>query len=83
MTQPFAEAVFALEPGAFSGPHESIRGLHLVRVTRREPSAQAPYEEVANAVREDWHEANERDALARQIADLKKGYRIQSPPPPR
>jgi hypothetical protein len=79
----FAKAVFALEPGGFSGPHESIRGLHLVRVTERRPSAQAPYEEVASAVREDWHEANERDALARQIADLKKAYRIQSPPPPR
>ena len=38
-------------------------------------------EAVANAVREDWHEANERDALARQIAELKKGYRIKPPAP--
>jgi parvulin-like peptidyl-prolyl isomerase len=79
----FAQTVFALEPGTFSGPHESIRGLHLVRVAAREPSRQAPFEAVESTVREDWHEANERDTLARQIAELKKGYRIQASPSPR
>lgn len=79
----FAKAVFALEPGDFSGPLESTRGLHLVRVTERQPSEQAPMEAVANAVLEDWHAANERDTLTRQVAELKKGYRIESPPPPR
>lgn len=78
-----AKAVFALEPGTFSGPYESIRGLHLVRVTAFQPSAQAPFEAVESAVREDWHEANERDALAGQITELKKRYRTQGPPDPR
>jgi hypothetical protein len=75
----FAATVFDLPVGLWSGPHASTRGLHLVRLVERRPPEAAPYEAVANAVRDDWFEAREREALERQVAELAKGYEIVKP----
>ena len=76
-----AKAVFALDPGTWTGPIASIRGLHLVCVTERRPSEAAPFEAVAGAVREDWYEWRERETLRFRIEELKKRYRIEEAPP--
>jgi hypothetical protein len=77
--EPFAKAVFALPLETWTGPLESIRGVHLVRVTARRAAAPAPFEAVENEVREDWQEARDREALERHLLELKKAYRISTP----
>jgi len=47
-------AVFAAEPGVWSGPFESDFGLHLVRVTSRRPARQPSFSEAREAVLEAW-----------------------------
>jgi hypothetical protein len=73
----FAKAVFALPDGEWSGPLESIRGLHLVRVTARRPRVLRPFEEVLVQVREDWQAAEERDVLERKIAEMAAFHRVE------
>jgi PPIC-type PPIASE domain len=76
----FAKDVLALDPGIWTGPIASIRGLHLVRVTEIHTSEAAPFEAVAGAVREDWYEMRERETLRLRIDELKKRYRIEAAP---
>jgi hypothetical protein len=78
--EPFAKAVFTLAPGVWSGPLPSIRGLHLVRVVAHREGEAAPFEVVEGLVREDWHAEREREALQRQLVELRKRYRILPPP---
>jgi hypothetical protein len=75
----FAKEVFALEPGAWTGPIESIRGLHLVRATERRPPELARFEEVENVVRQDWFEEREHEALRARLVELKRRYRVEAP----
>jgi peptidyl-prolyl cis-trans isomerase C len=42
----FDEAVFKLQPGDIGGPIEATDGLHIVRITGRQPSRIQPFEEV-------------------------------------
>ena len=42
----FAERVFALEDDVWSGPLESVHGVHFVRVTARTPPAPPVFEEI-------------------------------------
>ena len=73
----FAKAVFRLPEGQWSGPLESIRGRHLVRVTGRRATALRPFEEAAGQVREDYLESREREVLAGKIADIARRYRVE------
>ena len=50
----FAEAVSAEGPGGWQGPFESRLGLHLVRVTSRQPGSAPALAEVRAAVERDW-----------------------------
>ena len=77
---PFASAVFELPPGGWTGPLESARGLHLLRVSAQHPSELAPYADVSGRVREDWYEEQERASLRRQLVEIKKRYRIETRP---
>jgi hypothetical protein len=75
----FAREVFALPGNDWSGPLESIRGLHLVRVTSRRPPLQRPFEEVSGQVREDWLEVLELESLRRKVTEISRRYRIEGP----
>ncbi len=72
----FARAVFALEPGAWRGPVESGYGLHLVRVTAKEPGRVRPFAEVRAKVLEDWHRRRREVESERYFAALLAKYEV-------
>ena len=72
----FANAVFALKPGAWHGPIASSFGLHLVRVTEAKPVRQLEFSEVEPQVRERWREEHQREANEKYYASLLKKYLV-------
>ena len=72
----FANAVFALKPGAWHGPIASSFGLHLVRVTEAKPVRQLEFSEVEPQVRERWRDEHQRAANEQYYASLLKKYRV-------
>jgi hypothetical protein len=72
----FAAAVFALAPGAWEGPIESSRGLHLVRVSELTPGHLRPFEEIRGEVLERWREERQRENEERYFIGLLKKYRV-------
>jgi hypothetical protein len=76
----FAREVFLLETGAWAGPIASARGVHLVRVTEKEPPRIPSFREVQHAVREDWYLSRQKEGYERKMHELRKRYRIEIPP---
>ena len=72
----FANAVFALKPGAWHGPIASSFGLHLVRVTEAKPVRQPEFIEVKSQVRERWRDEHQREANEQHYASLLKKYGV-------
>ena len=72
----FANAVFALKPGAWHGPIASSFGLHLVRVTEAKPVRQLEFSEVEPQVRERWRDEQQREANENHYAGLLKKYGV-------
>jgi hypothetical protein len=72
----FANAVFALKPGAWHGPIASSFGLHLVRVTEAKPMRQPEFSEVEPQVRERWRAEHEREANEQYYEGLLKKYGV-------
>jgi hypothetical protein len=72
----FAQAVFALEPGNWTGPIESGYGLHLVRVVALRKGETRPLSEVRARVIEEWRREQEKSALERYLAELRKKYNV-------
>lgn len=64
----FARAAFALKPGEVSEPVEADYGVHLILVSERKPGAPAPYEKVAEEVRDCYAE----DVRVALVAQLRK-----------
>ena len=72
----FANAVFALKPGAWHGPIASSFGLHLVRVTEAKPARQLAFSEVEPQVRERWRDEHQREANEQYYESLLKKYGV-------
>jgi peptidyl-prolyl cis-trans isomerase C len=75
----FLDSLGGVALGIWQGPLSSLRGVHLVRVTRREPPRDPPFEEVAAAVRADWVTARSKGYLE-AAAGLLPRYRIEIAP---
>jgi peptidyl-prolyl cis-trans isomerase C len=73
----FAKAVAAAPVGQWTGPVESGFGLHLVRVESRQGRKVPPLAEVRDDVRIAWIEERRAVALREQLAELRRGYRIE------
>ena len=73
---PFAQAIFEIEPGVWSGPYLSGYGWHLVllheRIEGREPSLARYREEALEKYKEEAAAERNRERLA----ELKGGYRV-------
>jgi len=72
----FARALFALEPGIWSGPITSGFGIHLVRVSALEDSRVLSFAEVRGRLLDEWRRDQEQVAKKRYFAELQKKYDV-------
>ncbi|SDJ55882.1 peptidyl-prolyl cis-trans isomerase [Aliiruegeria lutimaris] len=70
-----------LPEGSWSGPVQSGYGLHVVRLTGREPGALPPFEEIRERVLQDWRSKQSEELTAAQVQSLKSKYEIVLPEP--
>lgn len=62
--------------GRWHGPIETDYGLHLVRVSARDPGGPLPLEAVREAVQRDWEAARRAEAQAAFYGALRKRYAV-------
>jgi len=74
--QDFAEALLALEPGGWVGPVRSSFGLHLVRVTQRQPARQPVLAEIRDTVLAEWRDRRRRETKEQAYQRLRERYDI-------
>jgi len=72
MVAPFAEAAFALEPGAVSDPVRTEFGWHLIKVEERREAGTKTFEEAAQSIRQQLAEEKAADAL-HEVLDMAIG----------
>ncbi|MGD8310550.1 MAG: peptidylprolyl isomerase [Chromatiales bacterium] len=72
----FAEALTELAPGVWSGPVRSTFGIHLVRVTERQPARRPALDEVRDAVLAEWRDERRREAREQAYQRLRERYEI-------
>ncbi len=72
----FADAVFALEAGAWHGPLESGYGLHLVRVDLKSTTKPREFAAVRGQVVERWRDDRQREDAAKFFAGLLRKYDV-------
>ena len=72
----FTRAVFALSPGAWSGPVKSGYGVHLVSVADLTPAKLLPFDEVRDAVSAEWRLKQESQANLDYLARLREKYGV-------
>ena len=70
------DAVFTMEPGAWTGPFQSDFGLHLVRLVSRSEARQPAFEEVRDAVIERYAEDQRNRANDATYAEIRARYEI-------
>jgi parvulin-like peptidyl-prolyl isomerase len=75
----FAQSVFALEPGHWSGPVESGYGWHLVFVESLTSDRVAVFEEVEADVKTAWLGAQKAEAWARAYKTMRTRYELVLP----
>jgi parvulin-like peptidyl-prolyl isomerase len=75
----FTAAVDALPAGEWSGPIESSRGWHLVRLTEFHPPEPLRGNDLQVRLREDWAQAAWMEMRKRQLADLRRNYAVDLP----
>jgi parvulin-like peptidyl-prolyl isomerase len=64
----FARAVFAVQPGRWHGPIESGYGLHLVRVSAKQPAQLRAFADVREQVLEEWRREQQKTAEEQYMA---------------
>jgi PPIC-type PPIASE domain len=72
----FADAVFALEPGAWAGPAPSAYGQHLVLVTEHARGRLPELAEVSGRVAADLDAERRAGAVDAMYARLRRGYEV-------
>jgi hypothetical protein len=77
----FTAALRELLPGDWSGPIESGRGWHLVRLERFHPPEPLTGPVLREALVRDWEERFRQDVRAKKLAEMESGYRIVRPNP--
>lgn len=72
----FAESVLALTPGSWQGPIRSGYGLHLVKVTERQPARIPPLADVASRVIADMEYETRNAAKEQLFQEIAQRYQI-------
>lgn len=73
----FASTLFEAPPAAWSGPHESSYGWHLVRVTERTEATLPPLEAIRERVRDDLVRARRAEAVRARIDALVNAQTVE------
>jgi len=80
----FVAALEGLEPGTWAGPVLSPFGMHLVRVTARQPARQPALAEIRDAVLAEWEDQQRAKAKEQAYRRLRERYEVvvetQAPP---
>jgi peptidyl-prolyl cis-trans isomerase C len=79
---PFANALFAQKPGAWTGPIESGYGWHLVYVDSLIPERVSAFEEVEPDVKTAWLASRKADAWDKAYKEMRAKYELLLPAPP-
>ena len=74
--QAFAEAIGKAQPGVWTGPIASSFGIHIVRVTERQPDRIPDLAEIRDAVAREWRNAKRKSLEADRLAALLKRYDV-------
>jgi len=74
---PIVTAALQAPVGEWSGPYRSGYGWHLVLVTHRSPAKTPDFEQVRDAVRDDFIAAERERRAAATLAELRKKYVIE------
>jgi len=72
----FADAVFDVAPGRWSGPIESTFGLHLVLVNRLEPAREPDFDDIRRSVERDYLAERRRRELEAMYERLLADYTV-------
>ncbi len=73
----FATAVQTAPAGQWSGPYASAYGVHLLRITQREPAQQALLGAVRSEVERDWYSEQRLQANERFYEALRNRYTVE------
>jgi hypothetical protein len=76
----FAEALVTLAPGGWAGPIRSPFGIHLVRVSDRQPARQPTLAEIRDAVLAEWRDQRRREAKEQAYRRLRERYEVVMQP---
>ncbi len=71
-----AEALFAAQPGEWTGPFRSDFGLHAVRLRGRSDARLPPYDEIAARVAEEYGAQRRREANERAYQEMRARYEV-------
>jgi parvulin-like peptidyl-prolyl isomerase len=72
----FTRAIYASPLGSWNGPVKSAYGLHLVHVTQLRSGDARRFEDVRDAVMNDWRREQERNTKATYLAKLRDKYGV-------
>ncbi|MBS0321755.1 MAG: peptidyl-prolyl cis-trans isomerase [Proteobacteria bacterium] len=75
----FAQALFKLKPGEWTGPIESGYGWHLVYIDSLTPGRIPSFEEIEPDVKLGWMSAKREEVRARMYADMRAKYEVVLP----
>ena len=77
MVPAFAQAAFALKPGAISQVVTTEFGYHIIKVVDRKPAATVPYEQVSTRIVEFLNAQKKQERAGQFIDEVKKRARIE------
>jgi hypothetical protein len=73
----FFDQLSVVDSDAWAGPVSSSYGVHLVRVSKREPAVFPPLEQVRDRVVRDWKAAKTKELRELHYARLRKQYDVE------
>jgi len=72
-----APRVLAIADVDWHGPFESAQGVHFLRVIERHPSRRPEFEDAQSWVETEWNRSQQLEILDRELAVMRKNYRIE------
>jgi hypothetical protein len=75
----FSAFLRAAPDGVWAGPTQSRRGVHFVRIIKREPGQDRPLAEIRPKLAAQWLARQDAAVISSKVAEMKRRYRIVLP----